>query len=170
MSFTVEKKEFYSKFGLAKLAYKKMRQQNFVLEPTFDFHQRIRTYTETSLFTSKKLKKRGDLWEPLGQWEKCSLLVSSSALVLHLSIVLHFRSYKCDSCWWPKCEWDLLTIEPNCEKNYYFTWKNYPLGFCFSWNKVKQMQALGMHMDVFFFSKLCLCDYYSYLTHGNDPN
>lgn len=109
------------------IGLQKMRQQHFVDEPTFDFHQHIRrTYTETSYFHPRS-EKKGGFMHPLGQWEKGSLLESSSALVLRLSIVLHFRSYKCDSCWWPKCEWD-LTIEPDCEKNYYFTWKNYPLG------------------------------------------
>jgi hypothetical protein len=33
-------------------------------------------------------------------------LSSLSTPFLHLSTILQFRSYTCDSCWWPKCEQD----------------------------------------------------------------
>lgn len=140
-----------------------MRQQHFVLEPTFDFHQHIRTYTQTS-YLHPRSKKNGGFMEPLGQWEKGSLLKSSSAPVLHLSIVLHFRSYKCDSCWWPKCEWD-LTIEPDCEKNYYFTWKNYPLGLLL-FKQRKAMGALACTWMRIFFKIVCVT---TIVTYTLDP-
>ncbi len=151
----------YCKFGLVKLAYKKWDNNTLYLNPLLISINIKAGHIPRHHIYIQKAKKKGGFMQPLGQWEKGSLLESLSALVLCLSIVLHFRSYKCDSCWWPKCEWE-LTIETNCEKNYYFTWKNYPLGLLL-FEQSKAMRALACIWMCFLFKIVCVCDYHSYL-------